>query len=421
MYLETAAALGADLCRDALWDGSRCNWLGDSMEFVLGGWQVVHRTFGPDLYGGTSGIALFLARLYEATGEKLFRVTAEGAAAHALSRWETLPHGGRVGYYAGSIGIADALIQCAEALELPDLRQTALSTLQAHLTAEPGKYMIDVIGGIAGAIPPLLRLGSRYSRPDFLERAIGFGDRLLACANRREEGWSWTTIEPSADSSSRDLTGFSHGAAGVVWALLELYRQTGRVELLEAARQGIRYEQSHFQPGVENWPDFRGQPVVSADGTSRFNCALAWCHGAPGIALGRLRGYQITGDVEMRAQAETAVRSTARGLATGAPGQESYCLCHGVGGNAEALILASSILGDANYLRLAEQAGTRGIELYQKADLSWPCGVTGGGLNPSMLLGTAGIGYFYLRLHNPVRYPSVLISDATGVAAAGAA
>ena len=84
-FLEAANSIGADLCRDAIWDGQRCNWLGDSMEYVLGGWQIVHRSFGPDLYGGTSGVGLFLARLYQATHANIFRTTALGAVEHALS------------------------------------------------------------------------------------------------------------------------------------------------------------------------------------------------------------------------------------------------------------------------------------------------------------------------------------------------
>lgn len=408
-FLETANAIGAELCRDAIWDSGRCNWLGDSMEFVLGGWQIVHRSFGPDLYGGTSGIGLFLARLYQATNADIFRTTAIGAVEHALSLWEAQPAATRLAYYAGSVGIADALIEIGEALDRPEYVKQALSTLPSHLAAEPGPYTIDVIGGIAGAIPPLLKLHARYSRPDLLDRAIALGDRLLTAANRSERGWSWTTIAPASGEAAMDLTGFSHGAAGVAWALLELHRQTGRPDFLDAAKQGILYEQSWYQPEMENWPDFRGQPAARPDGSHRYNCALAWCHGAPGIALGRLRAFHITQDPEMKTQAQAAIRSTARGLAASIPGQESYCLCHGIGGNAEALILASSILGDANSLRQANQAGLRGIELYQRAGLNWPCGVNGGGVNPSLLLGLAGIGYFYLRLYDAGRFPTVLI------------
>lgn len=408
-FLEAANAIGADLCRDAIWDGQRCNWLGDSMEFVLGSWQIVHRSFGPDLYGGTSGIGLFLARLYQATGTNIFRTTALGAVEHALSLWEAQPAATRVAYYAGSVGIADALIDIGEALDQPQLVKDALSILSSHLAVEPGPYMIDVIGGIAGTIPPLLGLHARYSQPQLLDQAIALGDRLLALANRTDRGWSWTTIPPTPGTASLDLTGFSHGVAGVVWALLELHRQTGRPDFLDAAKQGIRYEQSWYQPEMENWPDFRGQPVAQQDGSYRYSCSLAWCHGAPGMALGRLRAYELTQDPEMKVQAQAAIRSTMRGLAASIPGQESYCLCHGIGGNAEALVLGSSILGDANSLRKANEAGLRGIELYQRAGLNWPCGVNGGGVNPSLLLGLAGIGYFYLRLYDAVRFPTVLI------------
>ena len=408
-FLETAHAIGAGLCRDAVWDGDRCNWLGDTMEFILGSWQVVHRSFAADLYGGTSGIGLFLAKLHQATGERLFRTTAEGALAHALSRWETLPEVSRVSYYAGSVGIADALIGMGEAFGRPELIRHALSVLHTHIATEPGPNMIDVIGGVAGVIPPLLKLHARYAQPYLLERALAWGGRLLDCANRGPHGWSWTTIAPTSPTASPDLLGFSHGVAGVAWALLELHRQTGRADFLEAAQEGIRYEQAYYQPDMENWPDFRGQPVARSDGSARYSCALAWCHGAPGIALGRLRAFQITGDPQMKSQAEAALRTTARGLAGGIPGQESYCLCHGVGGNAEGLILAADILGDSRYARIAMQAGQRGIELYHRAGIDWPCGVNGGGSNPSLLLGLAGIGYFYLRLFDPARFPSVLI------------
>ena len=65
-FLDAAWSIGMRLCRDAIWDGDRCNWLGDSMEPHAGEWKVAHKSFGPELYSGTTGIALFLARLASA-------------------------------------------------------------------------------------------------------------------------------------------------------------------------------------------------------------------------------------------------------------------------------------------------------------------------------------------------------------------
>jgi lantibiotic modifying enzyme len=370
---------------------------------------VVHRSYAPDFYGGTSGVALFLARLYQITGEKFFRLTAEGAAEQCASRADSIAPTSRLAYYSGSIGVAHALLDVGEALERPDFLKRGLEILESATREEPAPEMLDVIGGIGGVIAPLLKIHARYSQEWLLDSAVRLGERLLALAKRSENGWSWTTIAPAAGKQQLDLTGFSHGVGGIAWALVELHRKTKREDFLEAAREGIRYEQHWFQPDQENWPDFRNDPAPGPDGVTRYSCSVAWCHGAPGIALGRLRAFAILGDVELRKQAETALRTTARSLAMPMPGVESYCLCHGTGGNAEALIYASQVLGEAGYLSAARQAGLRGIELYHKAGLGWPCGVMNGGENPSMLLGLAGIGYFYLRLHDPARFPSVLI------------
>jgi lantibiotic modifying enzyme len=60
-------------------------------------------------------------------------------------------------------------------------------------------------------------------------------------------------------------------------------------------------------------------------------------------------------------------------------------------------------------MTLPEQVGEQGIEKIEHQDLRWPCGVTDGDETPNLMLGTAGIGYFYLRLYDPGNVPSVLI------------
>src|ERR1035441_8611422 len=96
-YLEVAERIGARLCRDAHWSRGRCNWTADRAE----GRTTVHASAGPLAYDGTAGIGLSLWRRAEVTGERIFRVTAEAALRHALSK---LPVENS-GLYAGAPGI----------------------------------------------------------------------------------------------------------------------------------------------------------------------------------------------------------------------------------------------------------------------------------------------------------------------------
>src|SRR5215467_4249660 len=164
-YLETAVRIGARICRDAIWAGDRCNWLGDSMEKLDGSWKVAHRALGADLYGGTSGIALFLDRLHDFTGERLFRETAEGATLQACSRILHFSPAIKPSLYLGVTGIAYTLA----GMGFEDKARDALREL-AHnpRQTEAEENGLDVIGGIAGAIPALLGMGVALSESAFV-------------------------------------------------------------------------------------------------------------------------------------------------------------------------------------------------------------------------------------------------------------
>jgi lantibiotic modifying enzyme len=132
---------------------------------------------------------------------------------------------------------------------------------------------------------------------------------------------------------------------------------------------------------------------------------IAWCHGAPGIGLSRLRAFQLTGDERYRNEAEAALRTTALSLRDATAG--NFSLCHGVFGNSELLLAVAEIFGDQQHREVAESTALRATEHYPK-DEHWPCGVPGGGETPNLMLGLAGIGYHYLRLYDAHSNPSVL-------------
>lgn len=394
-FLETASSIGHRLVRDAIWSGDRCNWLGDSMELVLGDWKVAHRSFGPELYAGTAGIALFLHRLHAVTNEALLLATAKGAIAQSLSRIDDLPPSSRPTFYPGWAGIAWTLIEMGDV-------DRGLELLER---AGDESDLLDVVTGVAGSIAPLLRLHKRFGHAWLLDRAIAHGRTLVRTANRSAEGASWTT---SPGYAARDLTGYSHGTAGIAVALLELSAATNDASLRALAEDAFRYERAHFSEAQQNWPDFRVMPGTPQD-ANWPGYAMAWCHGAPGIALSRLRAYELTGDDTYRLEAGVAIQTTYRAVSAADPTGANFSLCHGTSGNTEAFVVASRVLREPGYLAVADWVADRGIELYARPTSEWPCGVNGGGETPNLMIGTAGIGHFYLRLFDPDRVPSVLL------------
>ncbi len=407
-YLETASRIGARICRDALWSGDRCNWLGDSMEKLDGTWKVAHRALSSDLYAGTSGIALFLDRLHALTGEKLFRETAEGAIRQACSRIAHLTPTVKPSLYLGVTGIAYALA----AMERDDKARQALRSLTDgdYTQSGIGDTGLDVIGGIAGAIPALLSMGVALSDTGLFTLAILYGEDLLRLARKSAAGWSWNTMRVPPQRRKEDLTGFSHGTAGIAWAFSELFESTNDLRFRTAAEEARRYERSHFNPQCSNWPDFRYLYDPDSPIKNGPSYPISWCHGAPGIGLDRLRAYEIFAGQTLKDEAEIAMRTTETSLVV--TDKSNFSLCHGIGGNADLLINAAVSLNEAAHLALPERVGEDGMERFEHQDLRWPCGVTDGDETPNLMLGTAGIGYFYLRLYDPHRVPSILILPA---------
>jgi lantibiotic modifying enzyme len=372
-YLETAERIGGRLCRDALWSEGRCNWTADRLE----GTDTAHGSLGPSLYSGTAGIALFLWRLGAATGERIFRVTAEAALRQALSK----PITSNPGFYTGAPGVLFAASMLGR--EIADD--------QAVGAARPDPRMLDLLSGSAGAIAALLHFVSLGSGIRLLETAVQHGDLLLAEASRGESGWSWTSLR-----GTRNLTGFSHGTAGIAWALLELWQVTREERFREAALEAFRYERACFDPERQAWPDFREDPA---------HYPALWCHGAVGIGFSRLRAWQILGDADCLAEVRVALaRATDPAFATA-----NDSLCHGRSGTGDFLLYASEVLGEERWLAPAEASAREGIELFERRRVPWPCGLPRTHETPDLMLGLAGIGYHYLRLADPQRTPTLLL------------
>src|SRR5207245_1320207 len=112
--------------------------------------------------------------------------------------------------------------------------------------------------GSAGAISALVVLRDILNQASPLDFAVRLGDELLQTADRSDAGYSWKSF---AFPKQRGLTGFSHGTAGVGYALLELFHATDDSRYLSAAELAFNYERHWFDAHVGNWPDFREVPI----------------------------------------------------------------------------------------------------------------------------------------------------------------
>jgi class II lanthipeptide synthase len=350
---------------------------------------------GPDLYDGTAGIAVFLACLAEVTGQATHLDLALAAGRSAREQLAAAPRG-RIGL-GGFGGWGGEIYRCALMAGVGD--QTSLWTyaeetaarLDDELIAADGQF--DIIAGAAGCIGALLAAHAMHGSSAFLGAAQRCGDHLVGHARPLDGdrlGWLNPAFGP------RPLTGFSHGVAGIAWALGRLWQATGAARYAETAAGALRYERSLFLPSRDNWPDLRDNLPAHDEPV----CMTAWCHGAPGIGLSRLG---LADDLTDPAEVQAAVTAT---VAEGLDGSD--CLCHGVAGNIDFLAAAARANGEGP----SPVIDTAVASLLTRVD-NGRCrsGSPSGVETPGLMTGLAGIGYQLLRLGNPSRIPSVLLLE----------
>lgn len=146
--MQTADEIGKRLSQEAVWYQDRCNWLGavcerdGSTNFQPG---MAYAALGPDLYSGTSGVALFLAELYSTTGDAMARQKALGAMRQALSRVDAVPPSSRLGLYTGWVGIAFAAVRVGTVLGEDELLERGVPLLQRSALEKRHQHEFDLL------------------------------------------------------------------------------------------------------------------------------------------------------------------------------------------------------------------------------------------------------------------------------------
>ena len=283
-HADVAERIARTLVEDAIWYEGRCTWVGATGE---GAPPLRETTLPADLYEGVAGVGLFLAHLAEVSGDHALRCTARGAILQALrcvAPSEQLDDG----LHAGALGVALAAVRAGSALADEEIGECGARLARACV-GRVGTHELDLVLGASGRIVAMLTLHAQIGGDTAIDAALVAAGELVARA---------------ADVR---LTGLSHGMSGAGLALLELGAATGEPDLRDAGRAMLTAEREYLDRREGNWADLRHGEV---DGVHSY--AVAWCHGAPGIALARLRALELTGDPRMREEALIALRTTDR-------------------------------------------------------------------------------------------------------------
>ncbi len=394
--VEQSIKIARELRQRAIYAGeSSATWISLTYMPEAGQYQLL--PMGYRLYDGCTGVALFLAALAKVTGDASFRDLALAALTplrqglHKDSNYIAREIG--IGGGMGCGSLIYGLVRTSQFLEEDFLEEAKIAA--ALITPEriADDHHFDLLLGSAGAILGLLTLYEVNPEPTILQKAMSCGQHLLNNRVTSESGYkAWATMNNTI------LTGFSHGAAGIAYALLRLYQVSSEQQFLEAALESHAYETSVFMPEKNNWPDFRFPSTKQG-----FICWCSWCHGASGIGLGRVAELDILPAEKIRPDIDAAINTTKQ--------QELNHLdqlCCGNLGRVELLLTASKKLNQPKLMEIGMQQTSQVIaraEHKGRFGLNWEAGP----YNPGFFQGTTGIGYQLLRLAHPDLLPSALL------------
>lgn len=297
------------------------NWSGLRF-FDEKSWSFVPH--GMYLYDGIGGVAVFLAMVLkkypEAAFERIYRMVTKKLFTYTegLLKDPEKSESPHTGAFIGEGSVVYTYLLLYQITQ----KQIYLDYAKAHseilFKKMEAEKTSDFLSGLSGAVVVLLKLYQITGEKRFLKASVEQGERIWKQAEQQGTGYGF----PGA-MEGRALAGMAHGNSGYILAYSYLLEVTGDRCYQERICELLAYEDSLYSEEADNWKDLRKE-------NSEKREINAWCHGAAGILLSRMRlkslkEFQDHGGVQKDIdRCIEALRSC--------PETESVCLCHGLAG-----------------------------------------------------------------------------------------
>lgn len=416
-FLNEARRIGDRLLAKAETDEPGMHW--KTMTLDINGNSSFEKS--ENIYCGVSGIVLFFLELFKLTQDSRYMDAAKEGTKWVINYCNKNPSR-YFAFFTGRMGVPYTLLQMYKFTGKKEYLENALAAARpCQEILEDNSTIDDLLGGNSGTLLGLLHLHAVSGEKWLLDAIDSSIRHLVDNANHGPTGLYWDRSPQHING----LCGFSHGAAGVGFVFLELGYYFQNEIFYRIAEQAFLYERYFFNQtkSRKNWPDLR-KGIYTDDNYLEHQKAFlegdldfftiggdmnAWCHGAAGIGLSRLRAYQLLKKPIYKNEVQIAVEKT---ILTDIDSENPYppfILCHGGGGSAELFLSAYQLFKDEKYFRLAKKIAVNALA-FQKKHNHYLSGykVKDKIEDTSLFMGNAGIGYFLLRMIDPLHVPSIL-------------
>lgn len=299
---------------------------------------------GPTVYTGAAGVAYALA----CADSSLLPLAAQLAAASGRADLRRCVPESVLDGEAG-VAMVQAIVGSAADPSVPVTGPISRFLACCKRSASPSPYTSDeVLYGRAGTLLGALILNRDLGRQvvdngmlaDICRAVLQSGRSLSSRLGLGTRGgpplfYTW----PEGGGRGNPYLGAAHGLVGIVhallhcWDLLPSVDERAQSDVLSTLDYIMAQQASlpgRVAPGG-HWPVMCGEQVV---GEARDPALVHWCHGSPGVAMMLCKAFEVTKSQPYLAAATAAGELVwERGLLGKGPG-----LCHGVSGNAYALL-----------------------------------------------------------------------------------
>lgn len=398
---EQLQGLNKELLSAAIRDDAGLYWPGPYYESTG---QLSFKTTA-DIFNGSSGITLYFLALFEYSGRKEDLQIAEDIMSRTLKSEELLKPRS-FGFYTGLTGVIYTCIRLYELNRKKEYLDTALDlslSNQKNIIEHTAKA--DLLSGYSGSLFVFTLLYHHLRSAAILAMIQQIVNRLVQESRISETGlkWDYNRSKSAFDS----LAGFSHGASGIAYALMQVGNYFKNGGLIYLAEQALQYEMQYFHQESDNWLDLRlGSYRLGLPDAYKWDLNLflpemkevnSWAHGAAGIGLSRLYAWKISKNPVYFAQCKAALNRCLSDLKK--MDRTDFSLCSGYSGMIPFLLkfqeLSKKELSNEIW-SVIEQAS-----LQYETTGSYNTYISASPLDFGLLSGKAGIGYMLLQLLNP--------------------